>query len=140
MIRKKNSECILKGGAMGTGTKTQILQLSAMEIAQSIRQKKISCEETINSHFGLPVLKDAQPKDDAPHVKNLKNAGAIVIGRTNMPDLGLRLHTDNDLHGVTLNPWDISRTPGGSSGGDAAAVATGMTPLGLGNDYAVSRK
>lgn len=68
-------------------------------------------------------------------MKNLKAAGAIVIGRTNMPDLGMRLHTDNDLYGATLNPWETSLTPGGSSGGDAAAVATGMTPLGIGNDY-----
>lgn len=52
-----------------------------------------------------------------------------------MPDWGLRWDTDNDLFGRTLNPWDASRVPGGSSGGDAVAVATGMTPLGLGNDY-----
>ena len=85
--------------------------------------------------FGVNALKQALPNADAPHVSNLIKAGAIVIGRTNMPDLGLRLHTDNDLHGATRNPWDTALTTGGSSGGDAAAVATGMTPLGLGNDY-----
>ena len=63
------------------------------------------------------------------------DAGAIPIARGNMPDLGLRWDTDNDLFGRTLNPWDRDRVPGGSSGGDAVAVATGMVPLGLGNDY-----
>lgn len=83
---------------------------------------------------GIVSLKDSIPETDAPIVRHLKAAGAIVIGRTNMPDYGLRWHTDNDLHGATLNPWDPSRTPGGSSGGEAAALATGMSPLGIGND------
>jgi len=84
---------------------------------------------------GLIALKEAIPPLEAPHVTQLKQAGAIPIGRTNLPDFGLRWHTDNALRGATRNPWDPSRTPGGSSGGDAVAVATGMTPLGLGNDY-----
>ena len=86
----------------------------------------------------LVVLKDALPLADAPHVAQLRAAGAIPIGRTNLPDLGMRWHTDNALRGATLNPWARNRTPGGSSGGEAAALATGMTPLGLGNDYAGS--
>jgi amidase len=85
--------------------------------------------------FGTVVLKDAFPAMDAPHIAQLKRAGAIPIGRTNLSELGLRPHTDNPLRGATLNPWDSNRTPGGSSGGDAVAVATGMTPLGMGNDY-----
>src|SRR5262249_14663688 len=60
--------------------------------------------------------------------------GAIRFGRTNLPDFGLRVHTDSALHGLTRNPWNPQRTAGGSSGGEAAALATGMTPLGLGND------
>lgn len=83
---------------------------------------------------GLPSLKDAVPERDAPVVAHLKRAGAIPIGRTNLPDYALRWHTDNALWGATLNPWHPGLTPGGSSGGDAAALATGMTPLGLGND------
>jgi amidase len=71
---------------------------------------------------------------DAPAVARLRAAGAIVIARTNLPDLLLRWHTDSSLHGATRNPWDPTRTPGGSSGGDAVAVATGMAPLGLGSD------
>lgn len=72
---------------------------------------------------------------DSPHVHQLRHAGAIPIGRTNLPDLGLRWHTESGLHGATHNPWNALLTPGGSSGGDAVAVATGMTPLGIGNDY-----
>jgi amidase len=84
---------------------------------------------------GVVALKDALPPADAPHVAQLKQAGAIPLGRTNLPEFAFRWHTENALRGPTLNPWDSSRTPGGSSGGDAVAVATGMTPLSLGTDY-----
>jgi amidase len=87
---------------------------------------------------GIVVLKENFPNGTAPHIAQLIAAGAIPIGRTNLPDLGMRWHTDNDLRGATLNPWNSERTPGGSSGGDAAALATGMTPLGMGNDLAGS--
>src|SRR3989440_1990463 len=83
---------------------------------------------------GVTALADMIPPLDAPAVDHLRAAGAIPFARTNLPDLGLRWHTDNALRGVTLNPWDLSRTPGGSSGGEAAALATGMTPLGIRSD------
>ena len=83
---------------------------------------------------GVKALAEAVPGLDAPQVANLREAGAIPIARTNLPDFALRWHTDNSLHGATRNPWDPARTPGGSSGGEAVALATGMTPLGLGND------
>ncbi|HEX5065165.1 MAG TPA: amidase, partial [Myxococcota bacterium] len=84
---------------------------------------------------GVVVMKDAVPPLDAPHVAQLRRAGAIVIARTNLPDFGLRWHSESSLRGTTVNPWDASRTAGGSSGGDAVALATGMAPLGNGNDY-----
>lgn len=87
---------------------------------------------------GVTAFAGAIPLVDAPHVAQIKEAGAIPIGRTNLPDFAWRYHTDNDLRGPTKNPWDPSRTPGGSSGGDAVALATGMTPLGLGGDLAGS--
>ena len=87
---------------------------------------------------GIVMLGASMPQRDAPVVANLRAAGAIPIGRTNLPDFGLRYHTDNDMHGATRNPWDESRTPGGSSGGEAAAIATGMSPFGVGNDMAGS--
>jgi amidase len=84
--------------------------------------------------MGVPALRNRMPYADAPAVARLRAAGAIPIGRTNLSELGLRVDTDNPLRGRTLNPYDARLTAGGSSGGDAAAVATGMTPLGLGND------
>lgn len=83
---------------------------------------------------GMPVFAEDRPAEDAPVVVRLRAAGAIPFARTNMPDLGLRWHTASALHGVTRNPWDPRRTPGGSSGGEAAAIASGMSPLGIGND------
>jgi amidase len=83
---------------------------------------------------GVTALADMVPPLDAPAVANLRAAGAIPLARTSTPDLALRWHTDNDLHGPTRNPWNQARTPGGSSGGEAVALATGMTPLGVGSD------
>jgi amidase len=82
----------------------------------------------------VPALAEAIAPVDAPQVERLRAAGAIPLGRTNLPDFGLRVHTDSELHGLTRNPWNPQRTAGGSSGGEAAALATGMSPLGLGND------
>ena len=83
---------------------------------------------------GIEALAAAVPDRDAPVVERIRAAGAIPIARTNLPDLGLRVHTDSALYGRTKNPWSPDRTAGGSSGGEAAALATGMSPLGLGND------
>ena len=83
---------------------------------------------------GLPVFAELVAPSDAPVVERIRAAGAIPIGRTNLPELGLRITTDNPLHGLTRNPWHPDRTAGGSSGGEGSAIATGMSPLGLGND------
>lgn len=85
--------------------------------------------------FGVPRFRDLVAQADAPPVARLRAAGAIPIGHANMPTLVLAgMHTRSELFGDTLNPWDPRRTPGGTSGGDAVAVATGMAALGLGND------
>ncbi|MUH52826.1 MAG: indole acetimide hydrolase [Actinobacteria bacterium] len=83
---------------------------------------------------GVRALADAIAPLDAPVVERMRAAGAIPIGRTNLPDFGLRVHTDSDLHGLTRNPWNPHVTTGGSSGGEASAIASGMSPMGLGND------
>ena len=83
---------------------------------------------------GIEALRDAVAQRDAPVVERMRAAGAIPIARTNLPDLGLRIHTDSTLYGRTKNPWKSDRTAGGSSGGEAAALASGMSPIGLGND------
>src|SRR5262245_33120160 len=84
--------------------------------------------------WGVPALANAVVPTDAPVVERMRAAGAIPIARTNLPDMALRVHTDSSLHGLTRNPWHPGRTAGGSSGGEAAALATGMSPIGLGND------
>jgi amidase len=83
---------------------------------------------------GVVAYKDAIAPGDAPVVANWRKAGAIIIGRTNTPAFSWRWFTDNDLHGRTYSPWDRGITPGGSSGGAAAAVASGIGPLAHGND------
>jgi amidase len=85
---------------------------------------------------GLAALAEAVAPIDAPQVERMRTAGAIPIGRTNLPGFGLRFHTDFSLRGLTRNPWHPGVTPGGSSGGEGAALASGMSPLGLGNDVA----
>ena len=74
------------------------------------------------------------PEEDAVLVERLKKAGAVILGKTNMPEFGLIAYTDNPLFGPTRNPFDLSKTVGGSSGGSAAAVAAGILPVASGND------
>lgn len=84
--------------------------------------------------WGTELLAEAVSPVDAPVVEKMRAAGGIPIGRTNLPDFAMRPSTDSSLYGLTRNPWDHDRTAGGSSGGDAAALASGMTPIGLGSD------
>jgi amidase len=83
---------------------------------------------------GDPKLKDYIPKRNAIAVQRLIDAGAIVFGKTNVPYHGMDVQSYNEIYGTTNNPWDLSRTPGGSSGGSAVALAAGFTPLELGSD------
>ena len=83
---------------------------------------------------GSPDLRDHVPARDAPAVARLRQAGAIVYGKTNVPTMAWDCQSTNPVFGTTLNPWDPERTPGGSSGGAAVAVATGMAGLELGSD------
>jgi amidase len=87
---------------------------------------------------GVVAFKELMATRDNPMVARLRRAGGIVIGRTNTPGFSMRWFTDNALHGATRNPWDASRTPGGSSGGAAAATAAGIGAIGHGNDIAGS--
>ena len=84
---------------------------------------------------GVHDCKDNIASSDSPLVRSMREAGAIVVGRNNAPAFSLRWFTDNDLHGRTLNPFGASVTPGGSSGGAAAATALGMGAIAHGNDY-----
>ena len=83
---------------------------------------------------GLPAFADVIAPDHSPVTRNLLDAGAIIVGRTNTPELSMRATTDNPLRGRTLNPWDADASPGGSSGGASAAAAMGFGPIHHGND------
>ncbi len=87
---------------------------------------------------GVVAFRDVIAREDSPVVANLKAAGAVIIGRTNTPAFSFRLDTENELRGRTFSPWSARHTPGGSSGGAAASVAAGITPLAHGNDIAGS--
>lgn len=83
---------------------------------------------------GSRFFRDYVPDHDAEIIRRMKNSGLIVLGKTNVPELGLLPVTEPELFGPARNPWDLGRTPGGSSGGSAAAVASGMVPLAHAND------
>src|SRR5207248_11155203 len=89
----------------------------------------------VRSTAGSRLLSDFVPKRDATAVARLKDAGAIMLGKTNCPEFALDPVTDNRLFGLTLNPVDETVTVGGSSGGDAAAVASNCSVFGIGSDY-----
>ena len=87
---------------------------------------------------GHPPLKDYTPTRDAPAVARLRHAGAILLGKTNVPPLSADYRADNPIFGRTNNPWNVERTPGGSTGGGAAAVAAGLAAFDVGSDLAGS--
>nr|WP_281377697.1 amidase [Saccharopolyspora hordei] len=84
---------------------------------------------------GSPLLADSVAEADALHVRRMREAGAIVIGKTNVPEFGLGSHTFNPVFGTTLNPYDTTRSAGGSSGGAGAALALRMLPVADGSDF-----
>jgi amidase len=99
-----------------------------------IAHKDLLMTEGIRSTSGSPLLANHVPKHDDLIVTRLRKAGAITIGKTNVPEFGAGSHTFNPVFGATRNPWDPSKTCGGSSGGAAVALATGMVPIADGSD------
>jgi Asp-tRNA(Asn)/Glu-tRNA(Gln) amidotransferase A subunit family amidase len=97
-------------------------------VKSSIATEGYKCE------IGSLLNKGDVPSEDASVVARLRAAGALILGTTNCPEFLMAYETDNLLHGRTANPWDLARTPGGSSGGESAAIAAGMSAAGLGSD------
>lgn len=87
---------------------------------------------------GSPIFRGRIPDTDATSVARMKKAGGILLAKTNLPEFSYWIESDNLLSGRSNNPWDVTRTPGGSSGGESAAIAAGMSPIGLGTDLAIS--
>ncbi|WP_347557322.1 amidase [Robbsia sp. KACC 23696] len=118
-------------------------QAADIALAQGVRLPLLGVPVTVKESFdvagwpttvGNPLYRDNVAQQDAPAIAALRAAGAILVGKTNVP-LGLAdLQSANDIHGITRNPWDPARTPGGSSGGSAAALAAGFSALELGSD------
>ena len=91
--------------------------------------------EGVRSTWGMKMFEHHVARQDAPTVERLRAAGAIVIAKTNTPEMTMDYDCDNPVFGPTNNPWNRERVPGGSSGGEAAALAVGMSPLGMGSDF-----
>jgi aspartyl-tRNA(Asn)/glutamyl-tRNA(Gln) amidotransferase subunit A len=96
--------------------------------------KDLNLTKGIRTTFGSKLYENFIPEEDGEVVKRLKNAGCVILGKTNTPEFGFKNATDNFIFGTTKNPWNLERTPGGSSGGAAAAEATGLCILAQGSD------
>lgn len=114
--------------ARHNGGTTGLLHGVPVTIKENIDQKGLP------NPNGVPAFAENIATEDSPVARNLRNAGAIVIGRTNTPEFSYRWFTDNPLRGRTLNPWNPDITPGGSSGGAASSVALGIGAIAHGND------
>jgi Asp-tRNA(Asn)/Glu-tRNA(Gln) amidotransferase A subunit family amidase len=114
--------------ALNRGSKLGPLHGVPVSIKSAIEVAGLRCEAGTKLRQGMVA------SQDAPLVSRLRDAGAIVLGTTNTPELLMAWETDNLLYGRTNNPWDPTRTPGGSSGGEAAAIASGMSAGGVGSD------
>jgi amidase len=119
---RQADDAIAKGGAIGP--------LHGLPVAH----KDLQETKGIRTTYGSLIYKDEIPKVDALLVERLKRAGAITVGKTNTPEFGAGAQTFNAVFGRTLNPYDLSKTCGGSSGGAAVALACGMVPLADGSD------
>ena len=134
------------------GSFTTLLPGDALAAAREV-ERKLAAGESPGALAGVPVsIKDVVwvkgapatngsrafanfvPEQDAVAVARLRQAGAVVVGKTNNPEFCLEGITDNEVHGLTRNPWNPGRTPGGSSGGAGASLALGLTPLAIGSD------
>ncbi|MCB9797305.1 MAG: amidase [Alphaproteobacteria bacterium] len=96
--------------------------------------KDVTPVRGLRTTYGCPLFRDHVPTEDGPAVRRLRAAGAVILGKTNTPELATGGHTDNALFGPTRNPWDLERSPGGSTGGGAAALAAGLIALAEGTD------
>jgi len=137
---KINAICTLAAeSAMAAAQREERAVMAGDEIGSlhgvPIGIKDLTATAGIRTTFGSPLYADHIPSEDAAVVKRIKRAGAIVVGKTNTPEFGAGANTVNRVFGATRNPWDLALSVGGSSGGGAAALASGMLPLAEGTDF-----
>lgn len=123
---KKAEEAVMMGEALGPLHGVPFTVKDALDTAGIPTQR------------GSQIFEGHVPDKDATIVARMKAAGGIVLAKTNLPEFSYATETDNLLTGRANNPWNLDRTPGGSSGGESAAIAAGMSPIGLGSDVAIS--
>ncbi|MCH2200996.1 MAG: amidase family protein, partial [Fuerstiella sp.] len=99
-----------------------------------VAHKDLVPTKGVRTTLGSPIYADHIPDEDGLIIERLRDAGAIMVGKTNVPEFGAGSHTFNKIFGTTLNPYDTSKTCGGSSGGAAVALACGMVPIADGSD------
>lgn len=121
-MAKKADDAAKKGAKLGrlNGVPTSI--------------KDLAMTKGIRTTFGSKIYEHFIPDEDVIYVKRLREAGCVILGKTNTPEFGFKGATDNLIFGITRNPWHLEKTSGGSSGGAAASVASGMGPLAQGSD------
>ena len=137
-----NAIVTLADGALAAAKAAEAAVLAGDEIGR-LHGVPFTAKDSIDTagvltQRGSPIFKGRLPGVDATSVARMKNAGGILLGKTNLPEFSYWIESDNLLSGRSNNPWDVTRTPGGSSGGESAAIAAGMSPIGLGTDLAIS--
>lgn len=139
---KLNAIVALADGAMDSARKAEAAVMSGARLGP-LHGVPFTVKDGIDTagvltQRGSPIFRGRVPDTDATVVARLKAAGAILIAKTNPPEFSYSIETDNLLTGQTNNPWNLDHTPGGSSGGESAAIAAGMSPLGVGSDLSIS--
>ncbi len=137
-----NAIVTIAGGAIAAATAAEKAVLAGDDIGP-LHGVPFTVKDSIDTagvltQRGSPIFKGRLPDVNATSVARMKAAGGILLGKTNLPEFSYWIESDNLLSGRSNNPWDVTRTPGGSSGGEAAAIAAGMSPIGLGTDLAIS--
>jgi aspartyl-tRNA(Asn)/glutamyl-tRNA(Gln) amidotransferase subunit A len=139
---KVNAIVTVADGTLDAARKAEAVVMSGAEVAPlhgvPFTAKDSIDTEGVLTQRGSPIFKGRLPDRDATSVARMKHAGGILLGKTNLPEFSYWIESDNLLSGRSNNPWNLDRTPGGSSGGESAAIAAGMSPLGLGTDLAIS--
>jgi aspartyl-tRNA(Asn)/glutamyl-tRNA(Gln) amidotransferase subunit A len=141
---KLNAIVTLADGALDAAKKAEAAVMSGEKLGP-LHGVPFTVKDSIDTagvltQRGSPIFKGHVPDTDATAVARMKAAGGILLAKTNAPEFAYSVETDNLLTGRTNNPWNLDYTPGGSSGGESAAIAAGMSPLGLGSDVAISTR